>query len=34
MKLVLAIINRDDSRSVTTNLTKKGFSSTFLAPPG
>ena len=34
MKLVLAIINRDDSRSVTVNLTKKGFSSTCLATTG
>ena len=40
MKLVLAIINRDDAKAVTTNLTKKGFSSTgssmhwsFLSPP-
>lgn len=34
MKLVLAIVNRDDSRSVTINLTKKGFSSTCLATTG
>ena len=34
MKLILAIINRDDSRAVTTNLTKKGFSSTCLATTG
>ena len=34
MKLVLAVINRDDSRSVTVNLTKKGFSSTCLATTG
>ena len=34
MKLVLAIINRDDAKAVTTNLTKKGFSSTRLATTG
>lgn len=34
MKLVLAIINRDDTRAVTINLTKKGFSSTRLATTG
>lgn len=34
MKLVLAIVNRDDSRAVTANLTKKGFSSTCLSTTG
>ena len=34
MKLVLAIINRDDSRSVTTNLPTQGFSTTCLATTG
>ena len=34
MKLVLAIINRDDANAVTQNLTKNGFSSTRLATTG
>lgn len=34
MKLILAIINRDDAGAVTQNLTKKGFSSTRLATTG
>ena len=34
MKLILAIINRDDSNTVTQALTKKGFSSTKLATTG
>ncbi len=34
MKLVLAIINRDDAGAVTQNLTKNGFSSTRLATTG
>jgi len=34
MKLVLAIINRDDVGEVTRNLTKKGFSSTKLTTSG
>lgn len=34
MKLVLAIINRDDARTVTVSLTKKGFSSTRLSTTG
>lgn len=34
MKLVIAIINRDDVNTVTQNLTKQGFSSTKLASSG
>ncbi len=34
MKLILAIINRDDAGEVTRNLTKQGFSSTTLATTG
>lgn len=34
MKLVFAIINSDDSGSVTRSLTKNGFSSTRLATTG
>lgn len=34
MKLVLAIVNRDDANTVTQNLTRKGFSSTKLATTG
>lgn len=34
MKLVIAIVNRDDARTVTINLTKKGFSSTRLSTTG
>ena len=34
MKLVFAIINSDDSSSVTRSLTKNGFSSTRLATTG
>ena len=34
MKLVLAIINRDDANAVTQALTKRGFSSTKLATTG
>jgi len=34
MKLVLAIINRDDTNEVTRNLTKRGFSSTKLTTSG
>lgn len=34
MKLLLAIINRDDAAAVTQNLTKNGFSSTRLATTG
>ena len=34
VKLVIAIINRDDSGAVTQSLTKKGFSSTRLSTTG
>ena len=34
MKLILAIINRDDANAVTQNLTKRGFSSTRLSTTG
>ena len=34
MKLILAIINRDDANAVTQALTKKGFSSTKLSTTG
>ena len=34
MKLILAIINRDDANPVTQSLTKKGFSSTRLSTTG
>ena len=34
MKLIIAIINRDDSKSVTQSLTKQGFSSTRLSTTG
>ena len=34
MKLVIAIVNRDDANTVTQNLTKQGFSSTKLASSG
>ena len=34
MKLILAIINRDDAGAVTQNLTKRGFSSTKLSTTG
>ena len=34
MKLILAIINRDDAGAVTQNLTRRGFSSTKLATTG
>lgn len=34
MKLVLAIINRDDAGAVTQSLTRQGFSSTKLATTG
>lgn len=34
MKLVIAIINRDDSGAVTQNLAKNGFSSTKLSTTG
>ncbi len=34
MKLIIAIINRDDAGAVTQSLTKKGFSSTKLATTG
>lgn len=34
MKLVLAIVNHDDSNAVIQNLTKRGFSSTKLATTG
>ena len=34
MKLVIAIINRDDAGAVTQSLTKKGFSSTRLSTTG
>ena len=34
MKLIIAIINRDDANSVTRALSKKGFSSTRLSTTG
>jgi uncharacterized protein YaaQ len=34
MKLVIAIVNRDDANTVTQNLTKQGFYSTKLASSG
>jgi uncharacterized protein YaaQ len=34
MKLVIAIVNRDDANTVTQNLSKHGFSSTKLASSG
>lgn len=34
MKLIIAIINRDDANAVTRALTKQGFSSTKLATTG
>ena len=34
MKLVIAIINRDDTNTVTQNLNKNGFSSTRLSTTG
>ena len=34
MKLILTIINRDDSNAVTQSLTKAGFSSTKLSTTG
>lgn len=34
MKLVIAIINRDDANTVTQNLTRQGFYSTKLASSG
>ena len=34
MKLILAIINRDDANAVTQSLTKAGFSSTKLSTTG
>lgn len=34
MKLIFAIVNRDDAVSVTQELTRKGFSSTKLASTG
>lgn len=34
MKLVLTIVNHDDSNAVIQNLTKRGFSSTKLATTG
>lgn len=34
MKLVIAIVNYDDSNAVSQSLTKKGFSSTKLATTG
>lgn len=34
MKLVIAIVNRDDSNAVTQNLSKNGFYSTKLASSG
>ena len=34
MKLILAIINRDDAGAVIQNLTRRGFSSTKLATTG
>ena len=34
MKLIIAIINRDDANGVTQNLTRSGFSSTSLSTTG
>lgn len=34
MKLVIAVVNRDDAGTVTQNLSKKGFYSTKLASSG
>ena len=34
MKLIIAIINRDDANAVTQNLSKNGFSSTRLSTTG
>ncbi len=34
MKLILAIVNRDDAGAVTQSLTKRGFSSTKLSTTG
>ena len=34
MKLVIAVVNRDDANTVTQNLSKKGFYSTKLASSG
>lgn len=34
MKLIIAIINRDDANAVTQNLSRKGFSSTRLSTTG
>ena len=34
MKLIIAIINRDDANTVTQNLNKNGFSSTRLSTTG
>lgn len=34
MKLVFAVVNRDDANAVTQNLAKKGFSSTRLSTVG
>ena len=34
MKLIIAIVNRDDASAVTQSLTKKGFSSTKLSTTG
>ena len=34
MKLIIAIINRDDANAVTQNLTRNGFSSTRLSTTG
>lgn len=34
MKLVIAIVNRDDANAVTQNLTRHGFSSTRLSTTG
>ena len=34
MKLIIAIVNRDDANAVTQNLTRNGFDSTSLATKG
>lgn len=34
MKLIIAIVNRDDASMVTQTLTRKGFSSTKLSTTG
>ena len=34
MKLIIAIVNRDDANAVTQNLSKNGFSSTRLSTTG